>query len=416
MREILKIRNFRMLWIGQVISSFGDSLTSLSLLILVNHLTGSTAALALMAIVVALPQVTVGLVAGVYVDRLNRQRIMIVSDVVRGTMVLGFILVSTRETLWLLYVIAFAQSTIGTFFGPARSAMIPNIVAKEQLMNANALSQTSEIFVRVLGMAAAGLIIGVFDVYWPAFIIDSLTFFISALFIMRIQVPRIPTQAVAGGARMVWLQFKEGIQIITHNRILRGTLVAAGVTMLGLGAVNVLLVPMIVNDLGLPETWFGLLEIAQVSSMILSASIVGYLAARYKPTRIISGSLIGLGTMVALIGALNTIWQMWLVLFSIGWFITPLQASISTITQTSIQDEMRGRVGAALGTLIQTANLLSMAMAGVIGDWIGVRSAFVLGGALVIFAGFASAQVFGSGEGESIVIDPAAESRIASAV
>ncbi|MCB9438361.1 MAG: MFS transporter [Anaerolineales bacterium] len=416
MREVLKVRNFRMLWLGQVISSFGDSLTSLSLLILVNHLTGSTAALALMVIVMAIPQVTIGLVAGVYVDRFNRQRIMIMSDVVRGVMVLGFILVGSRETLWLLYVIGFAQATVGTFFGPARSAIIPKLVAEDQLMNANALSQTSDIFARVLGTAAAGLLIGVLDVYWPAFVIDSLTFFISALFIMRITAPSLPTQAVSGGASMVGQQLKEGLQIIVHSRILTGTLVAAGVTMLGLGAVNILLVPLIVNDLRLPETWFGLLEVAQVSSMILSAAVVGYLAAHYRPTRIVSASLIGMGSFVALIGALDAIWQLWLVLFAIGWFVTPLQASISTITQTAIPDELRGRVGAALGTLIQSANLLSMAMAGVIGDVVGIRGAFFLGGALVILAGVASAQVFGKGQGEPTHIETTAESRMANAV
>jgi MFS family permease len=84
MRDVLKIRNFRLLWLGQVVSNFGDSLTALALIFLVNHLTGSTAAIAVMAIVLAVPQVVFGLIAGVYVDRMDRKRIMIGSDLLRG--------------------------------------------------------------------------------------------------------------------------------------------------------------------------------------------------------------------------------------------------------------------------------------------------------------------------------------------
>src|SRR6266446_2756186 len=87
MRDLLRNRNFRFLWTGQSISDFGDSLTNLALLIIINQLTGSTAALATMLIVLTIPQVTFGLISGVYVDRWDRKRIMIVSDLVRGILV-----------------------------------------------------------------------------------------------------------------------------------------------------------------------------------------------------------------------------------------------------------------------------------------------------------------------------------------
>src|SRR5215212_11613152 len=101
-REMLKFRDFRLLWLGQIISDFGDGLTTLALFILVNQLTGSTAALATMAIVLAIPQVTFGLLAGVYVDRWDRKRIMILSDLLRGGMVLGFIGAVASGQIWLL--------------------------------------------------------------------------------------------------------------------------------------------------------------------------------------------------------------------------------------------------------------------------------------------------------------------------
>jgi MFS family permease len=124
-KDVLKIRDFRLLWLGQVISNFGDSLTALAVLLLINKITdGSTSAVALGAIVQALPQVTIGLLAGVYVDRLDRKRIMIISDLLRGVMVLGFIPVASPDTLWLLYLIAFVQASVGAFFTPARTAFM----------------------------------------------------------------------------------------------------------------------------------------------------------------------------------------------------------------------------------------------------------------------------------------------------
>ncbi|NJN44088.1 MAG: MFS transporter [Anaerolineae bacterium] len=172
-RDLLQNRDFRLLWLGQSVSNFGDSMTNLALLLLVNHLTGSTAALATMAIVLALPTLTFGLIAGVYVDRWDRRQVMVISDLIRGVLVLGFILVGSVENIWLLYLIGFTQASIGTFFNPARSALIPNLVPKEGLLAANSLTQMTQIIFGLLGTAAAGALVGVLDVYWPIFVIDS---------------------------------------------------------------------------------------------------------------------------------------------------------------------------------------------------------------------------------------------------
>ena len=138
-RGVMRIPDFRRLFVGQTISDFGDAMTSLALLLVVYKLTGSTAALALMAICLALPQVTVGVIAGVYVDRWDRRRVMLASDLLRAALVLGFVFVQSVDTLWLLYVLALAQAAIGTFFTPARTALIPSIVKNDGLLAANSL-------------------------------------------------------------------------------------------------------------------------------------------------------------------------------------------------------------------------------------------------------------------------------------
>ena len=137
MRDLLRVRDFRLLWTGQAVSNFGDSLTNLALLLTAQRLTGSVAAVATTAVAVALPTLLFGMVAGAYVDRWNRKRVMIVSDLFRTSFVLLFLLVTTPDRMWMLYTVAFIQAALGTFFTPAKSAFVPKIVGTEQLLAAN---------------------------------------------------------------------------------------------------------------------------------------------------------------------------------------------------------------------------------------------------------------------------------------
>jgi MFS transporter, DHA3 family, macrolide efflux protein len=128
--------------------------------------------------------------------------------------------------------------------------------------------------------------------------------------------------------------------------------------------------------------------------MVLSGSMVAVIAARLKPSSIISTGLMLTGLLIAGIAAAGNIIVLIGIIFGVGLFVTPVQASISTILQTNVANEMRGRIGAALNTLVSTSSLLSMALAGVLAEVVGVRNVFVLGGGLTILAGIASAVVF----------------------
>ena len=197
MKRLLAIGDFRKLWLSHVISSFGDALTNLALLILAQRLTGSTAAVATTAVAVALPQLLFGLFAGVLVDRWDRKRVMIASDLARAFLVLGFLAVGTPDRMWLLYAVAFVQASIGTLDNPARSAVLPQIVGKQDLLAANSFFQSTIIIVGVAGTAAAGVIAGLFDSLALAFVIDAASFALSAVIVARIAIARSPSTATA---------------------------------------------------------------------------------------------------------------------------------------------------------------------------------------------------------------------------
>jgi DHA3 family macrolide efflux protein-like MFS transporter len=251
----------------------------------------------------------------------------------------------------------------------------------------------------VLGGVAAGVLVGFSDSYWPAFVIDALTFFISfaaVFFVIVAPQMRTATTAVSGlwaNIGAVTRELRVGLQLIAKTPVLWGSLIVAGVMMLGLGSVNVLFVPFLANDLKVPLAWFGVVEFAQVLGMIISGGIAATVL-KFKLGHVISGGAIGLGVAVAAVAFANAPWHVMLAIFAVGCFVTPLQAAISTLSQTSVSNDILGRVGSAMNTTIGAANLISMAFAGLLGALLGVRNVFILAGVISVLAGGLAVRLF----------------------
>ncbi|HXU08280.1 MAG TPA: MFS transporter [Blastocatellia bacterium] len=179
--------DFRRLFIGGLVSQTGDWFNSVALLTLLLSLTGSGEAVGYILIIKLLPSFFVGPLAGVVADRFNRKTIMIIADVLRGIIVLGFLVVQRPDQVWLVYAIAAVEIAISTFFDPARSAAIPGIVSRAELISANALSSASWSVTLALGAALGGLVTDAFGRN-TAFVIDSLSFFVSAAFIAAVRI------------------------------------------------------------------------------------------------------------------------------------------------------------------------------------------------------------------------------------
>ncbi len=386
MRRVLANPQFRLLWTGQAISQIGDGLANLALLIMINKLTGSTLALGTLMVVVAIPQLIFGLTAGVFVDRWDRKKIMVISDLLRGLIVLGLMLVRRPEDVWLFYILGFFQAMVGVFFDPAKSAVVPLIVDKELLLTANSLSQTTRVVTSVIGSGLAGVLVGITGNGNLAFSLDAASFFISAIFIFRMQIPAMAGLA-SGGLRQTLEQLNDGLRYLFSHRPLVAVMTTFAVTMLGIGAVNVLFVPFLSNILRIPTEALGVVDAAQVVGMVLGGSLVAVLAARLKTSQIITFGICLVGLMIALIGFSTSIWMVMASVFMVGLFLTPVQASASTILQTSITNEQRGRAGAALNTVITLASVISMACAGILGEWLGIRQVFFLSGSIAVAAG-----------------------------
>jgi MFS family permease len=186
-----KNRSFRQVWLGQVVSQMGDWFDTIALYTIILNLTGSGRAVGLLLVMRFVPSFVFGPLSGVIADRFSRRSIMIVSDLLRAVVVLGFLFVRRADQLWIIYVLTVFQLALSTFFEPAKTAAIPSIVSDRELVAANALSSVTWSAMLTIGAAIGGLITGWFgtDV---AFILDALTYLLSAALIGSVKFPKRP--------------------------------------------------------------------------------------------------------------------------------------------------------------------------------------------------------------------------------
>ncbi|MCL4559466.1 MAG: MFS transporter [Chloroflexi bacterium] len=388
----LRIPNFRKLWIGQTISQVGDGLASLALIIVINQVSGSTAALAGITIAIALPQLIFGLLAGVYVDRWDRRRVMIASDILRGLLVLGMVFIRRADQVWIFYILGFAQAAVSAFFDPAKTALLPQILDRDTLLAANSLSQAMRAVTMVIGESLAGVLVGLAGNGWPAFTLDALSFFVSALFIARMVLPAWTGAGVSGGSTRGTLEMlSEGLQFIFGSRLLIGLVVTMMVTMLGIGALNVLFVPFLTRDLQVPTAWLGVIGASEVVGMVLSSALVSTFATRLKTGQILALGVLGVGAFTELVASAHSVILFLIAIFGVGLFMSPIQAASATLLQQNVPAEKRGRAAGALSTVMSLAAVLSMAYGGVLGGIAGIRLVFFISGGIILMAGVLSA-------------------------
>ena len=189
-------RGFRLLWLGQVVSQMGDWFDTIAVYTIALRLTGSSRSVALIMVARFLPSVIMGPLSGVVADRFSRRWIMITADLLRAVVVLGFLLVRRPDQMWLVYVLTVLQLAFSAFFEPAKTAAIPSIVSDRELLAANAISSVTWSAMLTLGAAMGGFVAGWFGTD-AAFILDSLTFVVSALLITRVRFPKRPARAKA---------------------------------------------------------------------------------------------------------------------------------------------------------------------------------------------------------------------------
>jgi predicted MFS family arabinose efflux permease len=351
-------RDFRMLWLGQVVSQLGDWFDTIALFTLVLRLTGSGRAVGLVLVARFLPSVVLGPLSGVLADRFNRRHIMIASDAARALVVLGFLFVRRPEQVWLVYLLTVLQLAFSAFFEPARSAALPSVVAPRDLLTANAISSVTWSAMLTLGAAVGGPVTDWFGTD-AAFVTDSLTYIVSAVLVWCVRLPKRPprpkTQLTVSKALGV-TDTLEGLRYVWRRpRVLALLLVKPA---WGLGGGILTLLPVYGEKVFRLSLHAGLGGAALGMSALYAARGVGtalgplltrrfYSETRAQMQRAIGVSFLFAGAFYCLFGRAQsfTLALIWLAVAHAGGSV--LWVFSTVLLQSSVEDEFRGRVFAA---------------------------------------------------------------------
>jgi MFS family permease len=229
-------RNFRRLWLAQIVSEIGDWFYTLSIYTLLLQLTGHAGSVALALVLQVLPQTLVGPTAGVVNDRLKRKHVMIAADLIRFVVVLAMLFVRSRSMVWLIYPLLLAETTMAAFFEPARNSVIPNITAEGEVLVANTMSSATWSVNLLIGASVGGVVAAFFG-RDTVFILNALSFLTSAILISGMRFAEPHAEAAAPLLPRDLVDFSpvvEGIRYIRSHRVLLPAVFAkAGELMVG---------------------------------------------------------------------------------------------------------------------------------------------------------------------------------------
>jgi putative nucleotidyltransferase with HDIG domain len=378
-REVLAVRPFRLLWVGQAVSYFGDMMNTTGLAILLFVVTGSPYMVALGLIAKATPTVLFGLVAGSFVDRFNRQRLMIASDLVRALLTVTIPFLATR---WLpgVFLAVFLVATASAFFNPAKQAILPNLVSKDQLVQANGLISSSEKAMELLGYSIAGIIAAAIS-FLPLFLIDAATFLFSAVTLLGVSDS---DRSPARRQPHLLADIAEGMRFIRHNATLRSTMaLTLGAVFFG-GLTFPILVIMSYGPLRAGAFGYGLLEAAIGAGALLGALLAPPAMRRFAAGGLILAGVAGMGLANLVAGFMQSVWLAAAVLLIGGIASTLYFVPLISVTQREAPDWVRGRVMATRFLLVQVGLLAGMALAGPLTDRVGAPVVYSASGFLLI--------------------------------
>ncbi len=380
MKEVLVIQQFRRLWLGQMVSIFGDFVALFAVTnVITFRLHGTPDDVTGIMVAYLVPFALIGPIAGVFVDRWNPRVTMIVSDLTRGALIIAL---AFATNLWQIYAILFAISTVSSFFMPAQSVTVPLLVGREGLMAASSLMQQTMQFVRIFSPAAASALVG-----WmgeaSCYYADSLTFFISAAILMTLAYHR-PVVPSPRGVGAVVKDLGEGMKFIFTHPTYSFVILSMTAGMFAMACFGAL-VSVFVRDVLHGGTYL----YGAIGSLIGVGSILGALlgqkAAKGRaPASMVSIGLGGVGLAILVISALRTPAATLAGSFAIGLSVSLIMVAATALLQGETPPEMRGRVSSSSMSLITLAQGVAMVFAGGWATRYGIVNLFYASAAMLL--------------------------------
>jgi MFS family permease len=380
--EVLKIAAVRRLWLGQLVSIFGDFLALFAVLTYVSfELHANAAQISGITIAFMLPFALVGPLAGVFVDRWNVKRTMIASDLVRAGLV-GLLVLAhgLRE----IYLLLFLMSTVSAFFVPAQSVTVRTIVPPEGLMAANALLQQAMQLARIVSPALAAALVGWLGAA-SCYVLDTASYLFSAAMIAAIAIAREPAAPAKDShpVRAVLTDLAAGVKFIFTHPILTFVILAMAAGMFAVSCFAPLIAVYVRDILHSTPIVFGIVNAMIGVGMIAGTLVSTRLArSRSKGHLVLLGLLI-MGASVLVLAAIRSIPAAAAGMFGVGVGVVFVFVSAQTMIQGLTPIVLVGRVSSSLWALLSVAQLLGLLLSGATAERLGIANVFFASAAML---------------------------------
>ena len=390
-------RDFRLMLSASLIALTGGWVLRVGLAYQVYVLTGSTLASATMLIASFLPQILLGSVAGVFVDRWDRRRTMIVSNLLLAVGLLPLFLVRDAGDVWLVYLVLLWNGCVQQFFAPAEQSMLPRLVADRQLVTANALNGQARDVARLVGSAIGGVAAAAGGLPLLT-LINVATFLLAAMLIRAIRArdvdpPKVAEAAIRLGQRIAALrqEWTDGLRFAGHQRVLRVIMIFLLVTTVGEGVMGTLFAPFVRDAIGGTSQQYGLIVAVQAIGGLAGGVVAASLGDRIRPVRLLGWGAVAFGaidlTMFLYPLWYPVVWPAVALMILVGLPGALAIAGAMTLLQRNSPDSHRGRVFGAVGAIEGVSLLVGAAAAGVLGDLVGTIPILAVQGAGYVGAG-----------------------------
>jgi MFS family permease len=417
---VLQNRPFLLLWLAQLSTQVGGNMVIYGLTIIINASYHSNSAVGALFLSFLVPAIIFSALAGVFVDRVDKRHMLVVTNIFRGFLYLAIIFVG--DNLLMLYLLMILVSTVTTFFGPAEASMIPNLVPKKQLLAANGLFTLTMNVAFALGFALLGPFLIALASAQLLIVIVAALYFVAAAFCWTLPASQggtstIPAgQTVADAERAVETmvsQFVEGITYIRQHRSVGWSLSYLGITGALIGILGTLGPGFATKTMGLGEKDFALIVLPLGLGIVMGILFLNSYG-RYLPRRrTIEAGMIGIGVLLAVLACASPISHflearaasagvaeasrvvslLSLVMgiaFLVGAFYVVVAISAQTQLQEELPEDVRGRVFGVLGMLVSIASLAPIIIVAPLADIVGREPVIFAAGVIVFLSGAAS--------------------------
>ncbi|MFH1475307.1 MAG: MFS transporter [Chloroflexota bacterium] len=388
--------SFGALWMGQLISLFGDRLHQLALVALVGEATQNGAfAVAMVFVAATVPNLVFGPLAGALVDRWDQKRVMIASDLVRAAIVLSIPAVATTDVI-LVYPLVFALTTVSIFFRPARTAVIPRIVKDDELVAANSAIWLGDSLADVMGYPLAALFVASLGSSLAlAFWVDAVTYLASAALILTMVIPAVVRTIAAAvpGLRGLLADLGAGWRFLRGEPVLLANTLQAVVSQFSIGVtIGIMAIyarEALPSDVLDDRARYGFIEMAIGVGNLVGGFAIGLLGSRLAKGRLVIIGYVVYGACVAALALTGNLGVALGLTMGMGVanmvFVIPTQALFMERTP----NEMMGRVIAFRFSAVFGSMTIAMAVGGLMSDALGPATVFGIFGLLTVLAGLA---------------------------